>query len=158
LQACEKNPCSLLLCQSLLKNLGCHFFTATAGGTATGRLPQLPHIAYAVIHRVADVRIGYSIANAHVHNIFPVITGIILNVNENDCQLGRGIAFTLSATLLRWLHGSKSDSAIGCHVNQCDPGGQVLTQKIRVDFIQCVICRVVQIKIPAGILVQIDNR
>jgi hypothetical protein len=83
----EHVPGFSCVCQSLMQNFNGRFFATTASGSATGRLPQLPHIAHAVFHRLADIGIGYSIADTHVHKNFPVMTKIILSVNANDCQL-----------------------------------------------------------------------
>jgi len=58
------------VCQSLLQNLNGGFLATTAGDSATGRLPQLPHITYTVFNRLADIGIGYGIADTHVHKTF----------------------------------------------------------------------------------------
>jgi len=51
------------------------------------------------------------------------MTKIILNVNENDCQLDLRIALKLLKALLGWLYRPKINRAICSHVNQRDPGG-----------------------------------
>jgi len=60
--------------------------------------------------------------------------------------------------LTGWRHGPKIDRAICGNVNKCHPGSQVLAQMIRLDLVQCVVGCMVQIEIPAGILIQIDCR
>jgi hypothetical protein len=58
------------VCQGLLQNFNRHFLATTAGACTSGLLSQLSHGAYAVIHRVADIRIGNCVADTHVHSAF----------------------------------------------------------------------------------------
>ena len=60
--------------------------------------------------------------------------------------------------LFGWLNRPDYNGTTGSQVGQGDPGRQVLTQLLRVDLIQGVIGRMVQIEIPAGILVQVNDR
>jgi hypothetical protein len=61
------------VCQSLLQNFNGRFLTTTAGDSATGHLPQLLHVTHTVIHSLADIGIGYGIADTHVHKHFPLL-------------------------------------------------------------------------------------
>jgi len=66
----ERQPDLPVIRQGLLQNLGGYVGATATGSTTISCLAQLLHIAYAVIHRIADVRIGYCIADTHVHKAF----------------------------------------------------------------------------------------
>jgi hypothetical protein len=70
-----------------LKNFDSRYLTATACAAATGGFAQLLETTHAIFNRITDVGISYCIANTNEHKTFLYFDEIILNANENDCQL-----------------------------------------------------------------------
>jgi hypothetical protein len=87
LHDCQQAGGFPLFCQRLYQNLDGHLSATAAGAAATSGPAQLLESTYTIINRISNMRIGYSITDTYVHKSFLVVDKIILNANENHCQL-----------------------------------------------------------------------
>src|SRR5581483_1970207 len=93
--------------QILIHDRSCRVFTAAAAAGYGQLILHVKERRSTAINRLADVFIGHGMANADVHSVPLAPLGddsrtsvaLIVNRNENDCQLRRAIPSALAEML-----------------------------------------------------------